>query len=500
MSHVRQEPKLTRKRKQRTPVSKAAPMKDDWDPSSWRSKPVAQDVAYPDKKALENVLVQLAKLPPLVTSWEVETLKGLLAEAARGERFLLQGGDCAEEFEECESALIANKLKILLQMGLVLSYGCRKRVINVGRFAGQYAKPRSSDTETRDGVTLPSYRGCNINRPGFTEEDRIPDPELLLHGYAHAAMTLNFIRSLVESGFADIHHPEYWDIEFFNESSQAREYHKIVDSIGGSLRFMEAVTGSSIDELSHVKFFASHEVLHLPFEQVRTRQVPRRKWWYNLSTHFPWIGERTRSPDGAHVEYCRGIANPVGVKIGPTITTAELLELVEVLNPDNVPGRLTLIHRFGANKIDACLPPLIEAIQSEGRIVLWCCDPMHGNTVKTRSGFKTRSFDDVLDELEQALAIHLGLGSILGGVHLELTGEHVTECTGGARNLSDADLSKAYKSQVDPRLNYEQALEIALCIARRMRANGRGPSMRPEPAAAQQQHQRPLRPEFPSWE
>ena len=352
-------------------------------------------------------------------------------------------------------------------------------MINVGRFAGQYAKPRSSDTETRDGVTLPSFRGCNINRPGFTEEDRTPDPKLLLRGYEHAAMTLNFIRSLVESGFADLHHPEYWDIDFFSESPQAREYRKIVESIGSAVQFMETITGTDVDELSRVEFFTSHETLHLPFEQARTRQVPRRKWWYNLNTHFPWIGNRTRSPDGAHVEYCRGIGNPVGVKIGPSISAEELLELTEILDPDNMPGRLTLIHRFGADKIDTYLPPLIEAIRSAGRVVLWCCDPMHGNTVETQHGVKTRSFDDILDELEHALEIHQNSGSILGGVHCELTGEHVTECIGGARKLSDADLSKAYKSQVDPRLNYEQALEMALRIARRMRVNSRGPSTRP---------------------
>ena len=465
--------------KQQAPGRRVASAKDDWKPSSWRSKPVAQEVVYPDPKALDDVLVRLTRLPPLVTSWEVETLKGLLADAARGERFLLQGGACAEEFTDCESAVITNKLKILLQMSLVLCYGCRKRVINVGRFAGQYAKPRSSDTETRDGVTLPSFRGCNINRPGFTEEDRTPDPELLLRGYEHAAITLNFIRSLVESGFADLHHPEYWDIDFFSQSPQAREYHKIVESIGNSVQFMETITGTNVDELSRVEFFTSHEALHLPFEQARTRQVPRRKWWYNLNTHFPWIGNRTRSPDGAHVEYCRGIGNPLGVKIGPSISAEELLELTEILDPDNMPGRLTLIHRFGADKIDTYLPPLIEAIRSAGRVVLWCCDPMHGNTVETQHGVKTRSFDDILDELEHALEIHQNSGSILGGVHCELTGEHVTECIGGARKLSDADLSKAYKSQVDPRLNYEQALEMALRIARRMRVNSRGPSTRP---------------------
>ena len=430
---------------------------------------MAQRVDYPDAAALEEVLARFTRLPPLVTSWEIENLKELLAQAARGERFLLQAGDCAEEFAECESSVLVNKLKILLQMSLLLFYGCRKRVIKVGRWAGQYAKPRSSETETRDGVTLPSYRGCNINRPGFTKEDRTPDPELLIRGYEHAALTLNFIRGLVDGGFADLHHPEYWDLKFFGQTFQAREYHRMVERIRDSIQFMESITGTIIDELNQVEFFTSHEALHLPYEQAQTRHVPRRTGWYNLTTHFPWIGDRTRSVDGGHVEYCRGIANPVGVKIGPSITPEELLELVDVLNPENTPGRLTLIHRFGANEIDACLPPLIETIQRAGKVVLWCCDPMHGNTVTTQSGIKTRSFDGIVNELDHAFAIHHDLGSILGGVHLELTGEHVTECVGGAQDLSDEDLERDYKSNVDPRLNYEQALEIALLIARRMR-------------------------------
>ncbi len=448
-------------------------MNNQWSPSSWRSKPLAQRVVYPDQKALNQVLIKLSKLPPLVTSWEVEKLRSQLAEVASGDRFLLQGGDFAEEFDDCESSAIANKLKILLQMSLVLVYGCRKRVVNVGRFAGQYAKPRSSDTETRDGVTLPSYRGCNINRREFAKESRTPNPELLLRGHECSAMTLNFIRALVDGGFTDLHHPEYWDIDFFAQSPQAREYRKIVDSISNSVHFMESITGHHIAALNRAEFFTSHEALHLPFEQARTRRVPRRSVWYNVSTHLPWIGDRTRSPQGAHVEYCRGIANPIGLKIGPSITPDELIELTELLNPANEPGRLTLIHRFGVDKVAAHLPQLIEEVRRKGKIVLWCCDPMHGNTIMSQSGLKTRSFDDILDELEQVFAIHEELGTIMGGVHFELTGDHVTECTGGARNLSDHDLQQAYKTQVDPRLNYEQALEMALRIARRMRRNRR---------------------------
>jgi len=443
-------------------------MNEPWSPTSWQTKPVAQQVTYPDPEALNQVLVALAKLPPLVTSWEVENLKSQLAQAARGERFLLQGGDCSETFDDCRSDPIASKLKILLKMSLILIYGSMKQVIRVGRFAGQYAKPRSAPTETRNGTTLPSYRGNLINRLGFTEEDRRPNPELLLRAYERSALTLNFIRGLVDGGFADMRHPELWDLSFVPFAAQSRDYREIVDAVGNSLRFLETVAGRPLSDLSRVEFFTSHEGLHLPYEQAQTRQVPRRTSWYNLSTHFPWIGDRTRALDGAHVEYFRGIANPIGVKIGPCITPDELLALITTLNPDNEPGRLTLIHRFGVKRIDECLPPLVEAVQRAGKVVVWCSDPMHGNTIVTQSGIKTRNFDDILGELHQAFEIHEHLGSAVGGVHFELTGENVTECIGGARGLTEADLPKAYHTDVDPRLNYEQALELALLIARRM--------------------------------
>lgn len=448
-------------------------MSDDWSPSSWQKKPLLQHPVYPDAEALQRTLERLGTLPPLVTSWEVETLKQELAGAVRGEFFLLQGGDCSENFDECEPGAIASKLKILLQMSLILVYGSKKRVVRVGRFAGQYAKPRTVDTETRDGVTLPSYRGDMINRTEFTKNARTPDAELLLRGYERAALTLNFIRSLVDGGFADLHHPEYWDLGFVSHSPQETEYRSIVNAIGESIRFTETVSGAPIGDTTRVEFYTSHEGLHLYYEQAQTRQVPRRTGWYNLNTHFPWIGDRTRSPDGAHVEYFRGITNPIGVKVGPTTTGEELLALAEILNPDNEPGRLTFIHRFGAEQIDKYLPPLVDAIRRAGRVVVWCSDPMHGNTMKTKSGFKTRSFDDILSELDQAFQIHHEAGSQLGGVHFELTGEDVTECIGGARGLSERDLSRAYKSQVDPRLNYEQALEMALLIARRMSRMGK---------------------------
>lgn len=446
-----------------------------WSPDSWKSKPVAQRVAYPDPAALDRCLAALAQLPPLVTSWEVERLKQQLGEATRGERFLLQGGDCSENLEDCRSESIAGKLKILLKMSLVLLHGLEKPIIRVGRFAGQYAKPRSSETETRDGVTLPVYRGQLINRPSFTPEDRTPDPDLLLRGYERAALTLNFIRGLVDGGFADLHHPELWDLDFLNHAARSAEYREIVDALSNSIGFLETLLGRSLSELNRVEFFTSHEGLHLDYEQAQTRQVPRRPHWYNLSAHFPWIGDRTRAIGGAHVEYFRGIANPIGVKVGPSIEPDELIDLVRALSPDNEPGRLTLIHRFGARRIERSLPPLIEAVLRSGRVVLWCCDPMHGNTLATDSGLKTRSFDDIRNELDQAFDIHRRMGSVLGGVHFELTGDNVTECIGGARGLGEADLSRAYHSDVDPRLNYEQALELALLIARRVRGKKWGP-------------------------
>ena len=447
---------------------------ESWSPTSWHAKPARQQVAYPDPALVEDVLRQLAALPPLVTSWEVEGLKGQLAEAAGGRRFVLQGGACAESFANCESRVITNKLKILLQMSLVLTYGLKRRIIRIGRFAGQYAKPRSSDTETRDGQALPAYRGDIINRVAFTAADRVPDPLLMLRGYERSALTLNFVRALINGGFADLHHPEYWDLDFVRHSPRAAEYQRMVESISDSLRFMETLAGTHLAEINRVDFFTSHEGLHLPYESAQTRRVPHREGWYNLATHFPWVGMRTADLDGAHVEYFRGIRNPLAVKIGPGMTADWLQGLIRVLHPDDEPGRLTLIHRFGADRIADCLPPLLEAARRTGHTVLWICDPMHGNTETTAAGLKTRRFDRILDELEQAFEIHAAEHSYLGGVHFELSGDNVTECVGGARGLTEVDLSRAYESQVDPRLNYEQSLEMALLVARRMaKLNGR---------------------------
>jgi 3-deoxy-7-phosphoheptulonate synthase len=439
-----------------------------WTPDSWQSKPANQQPVYPDREELQRVLAQLAKLPPLVTSWEIENLKQQLAEAARGERFLLQGGDCSERFEDCESSAIASKLKILLQMSLVLVQGGKKRVVRIGRFAGQYAKPRSEDNETRGGTTLPSFRGDMINRAGFTPEDRRPDPQLLLRAYERSGLTINFIRALIEGGFADLHHPEYWELGFVAKSPHAAEYTRMVQTIGDSLRFMETLTGCVLADINRVDFYSSHEGLHLLYEQAQTRKVPRRTGWYNLSTHFPWIGDRTRAPDGAHVEYFRGITNPIGVKIGPSLAPADALALAEILNPGNEPGRLTFIFRFGVDRIEKCLPPLVEAVSRAGKQVLWCSDPMHGNTETTKNGIKTRRFEKILRELEQAYHILKHGGQHLGGVHFELTGDNVTECIGGASGVTEADLQKDYRTQLDPRLNYEQAMEMALLLARLM--------------------------------
>ena len=451
-----------------------------WSPESWRDRPALQQPRYEDPEEVRSVVAQLKALPPLVTSWEIESLRGQLAEAARGNRFLLQGGDCAERFDECTPDRITSKLKILLQMSLVLVHGGGRRVIRVGRFAGQYAKPRSADMETRDGVELPSYRGDNVNLSSFDPEARRPDPARLIRGHTCSAMSLNFIRALIDGGFADLHHPEYWDLGFVEHSPLRAEYERMAESIGESLRFMESVADATVGQINRVDFFTSHEALVLLYESAMTRSVPHREGYWNLSTHMPWVGVRTGDPDGAHVEYLRGIRNPIGVKVGPSTDTQSLLKVLDLLDPDDEPGRINLIHRFGAHEIGRGLRPVLEAVKATGRTVLFCCDPMHGNTETVVPGsgpwegmkVKTRKFAHILAELEQAIEIHERVGTLLGGVHFELTGDDVTECTGGARGLTDEDLARSYRTHVDPRLNYEQALEMAMLIAKRM---GRGP-------------------------
>lgn len=431
---------------------------------------------------------RLAELPPLVTSWEVERLKALIADAQAGRRFLLQGGDCAEILSDCTPGAITAKLKIILQMSMVLVYAGKRPVIRVARLAGQYAKPRSSLSETRAGspgqppVTLPSYFGDLFNRSEFTPEDRRVAPERMVEAYWHAGLTLNFVRSLLDAGFADIHHPEYWELGFLKNAGLRPDvraaYEALTREVADGLRFMRAMDGNipaeSTPTTHGVELFTSHEGLNLFYEAALTRTVPRREGHYNLGTHLPWIGERTRQADGAHVEYFRGIRNPIGVKIGPKATGEDVGKLLDLLNPLKEAGKVVLIARLGAGNVKAVLPGLIQGVRATGHPVLWVCDPMHGNTISTASGIKTRSFDDVLAEVVDSYRIHRQLGSHhgagLGGVHFEMTGEDVTECIGGASGITEADLPRNYASLCDPRLNYDQALEMAFALAEQMQS------------------------------
>ncbi len=439
-------------------------MSKKWTPASWANKTVSQQATYTDQQALNKALKKLENMPPLVTSWEIFTLKQKLAEVQAGKRFLIQGGDCAESFSDCNSPIITNRLKVLLQMSLIIIHGMKKPIVRIGRFAGQYAKPRSSDTETKDGVTLPSYRGDLVNKIDFDEQSRIPDPSRMLIGHASSAMTMNFVRALIDGGFADIRHPEYWDLAWIEHSGKSSEYQQMMRKISESIEFAEILAGRKLGNLSRVDFYSSHEALHLHYEQALTREVPRQNGYFNLSTHFPWIGLRTNQLDSAHVELLRGITNPIGIKVGKETSKEHLIGLCRTLNPSNEAGKITLIHRFGANNIEKYLPKMINILKEEGLGATWCCDPMHGNTESTSNGYKTRKFEKIKQEVELAMEIHKAEGSHLGGVHLELTGENVTECLGGARELNEKDLERAYLTQVDPRLNYEQSLEMAMAI------------------------------------
>lgn len=433
---------------------------------------------YPDQAALGAACARLKELPPLVTSWEIERLKALIAEAQAGRRFLLQGGDCAEMLADCRPDVITAKLKILLQMSLVLTFAAKQPVIRVGRFAGQYAKPRSSATETRmdaatgTPVALPSYFGDLVNRAAFTPEARRPDPALMIEGYKHASLTLNFIRSLLDAGFGDVHHPEYWDLGFLRNAALPpdlrEQYQRLTRQIGDGVRFLEALGERAVGDLTAVEFFASHEGLNLYYEATQTRTVPRRTGHYNLTTHLPWIGERTRALDGPHIEFHRGLRNPVGLKVGPSATADDLLRSLDTLNPAREAGKIVVIPRLGIAHVQRVLPGLVSAVRASTHPVLWSCDPMHGNAATTASGIKTRRFDDVRAEVLASWDIHASLGSRLGGLHVELTGEDVTECLGGASGLTEADLSRRYDSLCDPRLNYEQSMELAFALAERM--------------------------------
>ncbi len=443
-----------------------------WTPTSWQQRPRAQTVQYDDPAALKRAVDRLAGLPPLVTSWEIESLKANLADAQAGKRLIIHGGDCAETLDECSPATITATLKILLQMSLVLIHGSQKPVVRIGRLAGQYAKPRSKPTETGDidgqACELPSYFGDLVNKADFTPGARRPDPELLLAGYHHAAMTLNFIRSLATGGFADLHHAEQWDLRFLTNaqlSGDLRErYQRMSQEVRSAIRFAELIGENSMHEVSRVDFFASHEGLNLEYESAQTRKVPRRDGYYCLTTHLPWIGERTRALDGAHVEFFRGIANPVGVKIGPSIDPDEAVALLRTLNHKREPGKIVLISRMGATKVDA-LPPILRAVEKSGEPAVWLCDPMHGNGHVTDDGRKTRSFDAIVAELRSTMAAHAQAGTVLGGVHVEVTGHDVTEVIGGASGVTQERLSENYATACDPRLNYAQALELAFILS-----------------------------------
>lgn len=441
-------------------------MSTNWTPKSWRNKPILQVPDYPDQARLEEYEGRLAGYPPLVFAGEARALKAELGKVANGEAFLLQGGDCAEAFAEHNPDNIRDFFRVFLQMAVVLTYGAGKPVVKVGRIAGQFAKPRSAPTETSDGVELPSYRGDIINGIDFNEASRVPDPERLIMAYRQSAATLNLLRAFSQGGYANLEHIHGWMLNFV-EGEQSDRYRALADKISEALEFMKAVgiTSESAPQLRSTDFFTSHEALLLGYEEAFTRVDSTTGDHYATSGHMLWIGDRTRQPDHAHVEYFRGIKNPIGIKCGPSLDPDELVRLLEVLNPEDEAGRITLIARFGANKVGDHLPALVRAVKKSGRTVVWSCDPMHGNTIKATSGFKTRPFDSILSEVKDFFAVHRAEGTHPGGIHVEMTGKNVTECTGGARAISDADLSDRYHTHCDPRLNAHQALELAFLVA-----------------------------------
>lgn len=438
----------------------------EWTKSSWRAKPRIQMPEYPDQAALEAVEAQLARFPLLVFAGEARRLKKHLGAAGRGEAFLLQGGDCAESFDQFSSDAIRDTFKIMLQMAIVLTHGAKVPVIKVGRMAGQFAKPRSSDMETVDGVELPSYRGDIINELDFTSKARIPDPEKMLRAYTQAAATLNLIRAFSTGGYADVNQVHAWTLGF-TEAEKVERYREIANRISDTLDFMAAagVTAETAHTLQSVEFYTSHESLLLEYEEALTRVDSTTGKWLAGSGHMIWIGDRTRQPDGAHVEFASGVQNPIGMKAGPSMTSEDLKVLMAKLNPENEEGRLTLIARFGAGSVGEHLPRLIKTVREEGANVTWVCDAMHGNTIKSSTGYKTRPFESVLREVREFFGVHAAEGTVPGGVHFEMTGQDVTECTGGVRAVSDEDLSDRYHTACDPRLNASQSLELAFLVA-----------------------------------
>ncbi|BBB30631.1 class II 3-deoxy-7-phosphoheptulonate synthase [Neptunomonas japonica] len=443
-----------------------------WTPNSWRNKPIVQQPAYADADKVRQVEQQLSDFPPLVFAGEIRSLHKKLEQVSQGKAFLLQGGDCAETFTEFNANKIRDTFKVLLQMAVVMTFAGSVPVIKVGRMAGQFAKPRSSDTETKDGVTLPTYRGDIINDNAFTSEARVPDPERLLKAYNQSAATLNLLRAFAQGGFADLHQVHRWNLGFVEQSPLGEKYQHMADQIDQTLAFMEAcgIHAENTSQINETAVYTSHEALLLGYEQALTRQDSISQDWYDCSAHMLWIGDRTRQADHAHVEFLRGVQNPIGIKVGPTTAPDDLIHLLDILNPNNLPGRITLIARMGAKQITEKLAPLVRTVKSEGRHVVWSSDPMHGNTITATSGYKTRSVDAILAEIQGFFAVHRAEGTHAGGVHLEMTGNNVTECIGGAFQITEEGLAHQYDTFCDPRLNGEQALELAFMITDTMKA------------------------------
>jgi len=442
-------------------------MTKDWNPQSWHAKPIRQVPDYPDEAKLKEVEDTMSSFPPLVFAGEARKLKRALAEVCEGNAFLLQGGDCAESFAEFHPDNIRDTFRVLLQMAVVLTFAAKKPVVKLGRMAGQFAKPRSTNTETIDGVELPSYRGDIINAMPFEAAKRAPDPERMLRAYSQSAATLNLLRAFATGGYADLTHVHRWTMGFLADSPEGERYRDVANRISEAIDFMQAcgVTPTNTGAMRQVSFYTSHEALLLRYEEALTRVDSTSGDWYATSAHFVWLGDRTRQLDGAHVEYFRGIQNPIGMKCGPSLEPDDLLRLIDVLNPDNEPGRLTLIARYGVDNVARHLPGLIRAVEREGRKVVWSCDPMHGNTIKASTGYKTRPVDRILAEVQQFFEVHEAEGTYAGGVHFEMTGQNVTECLGGAQAITEADLASRYHTHCDPRLNASQALELAFLIA-----------------------------------
>ncbi len=442
-------------------------MSKNWTPDSWRTHEIRQVPHYPDQAALKMTEERLANFPPLVFAGEARKLKAQLGDVAQGRGFLLQGGDCAESFVEHHGDNIRDTFRVLLQMAVVLTYGAKLPVVKVGRMAGQFAKPRSADTETIDGVELPSYRGDIINDIRFDETARIPDPHRQIDAYRQAASTLNLLRAFAQGGYADLSRVHSWNQDFIAESNQGKRYESTAREIDEAISFMNAcgITNKTTPQLSMVDFYTSHEALLLGYEQALTRQDSTTGDYYDTSAHMLWIGDRTRQPDGAHVAFLSGVKNPIGMKCGPSLAADELIRLLDKLNPDNEPGRITLISRFGHDKVADGLPPLLRKVKAEGRHVVWSCDPMHGNTIKASNGYKTRPLDRIFSEVQTFMKLHQAEGTHAGGIHIEMTGQNVTECLGGAQDITEEDLSSRYHTHCDPRLNGSQALELAFMIA-----------------------------------